>query len=531
MSSGTQAKQIISAAEKLADDIRGIYPSLGFYFLPHHRGQRGEQIVRTLEKINGHPAYDAARDLLNARTQTEQSALLGIAIGHERGLFGMKGKPAYLGFISLNLDQYSSKDETLYALYHLVGKFFDLMNAINPSTLRNGGEIILQPKRNEISLARSNLKADLFSALMMTTDGYKDAVNDLARLRGLQALTAQAYQRPEEYPYAISIDVAQYAIGQTSTMSGNTLMKSVHQLSTGIVRTFDKTNIETWRDFTSPAQTMAWVGNTPDQILGAAIHSCPNPFIKSIGNMVSEMTHISPAHKESIAQNFNPYVDLEINQIAHDRAVDETFEMVMIHSLEADSALPLIRVANNQNESMLKGRMMGWCAHALQASAKAYQNARQRGVPADQAARLEFESAKNQTEWSAVTRVNDHVVAQKRSGMAVTMSDLTNWCKNSVDFRPIMESLQYTLDDPSYARKLAMANEMPMPNMDLAPRIPTPSFAASMQPSFAPSLTLGGGGGMGGGMNSGMGGGFMQRQTSVPQQGSQTTTLLEDDDK
>lgn len=519
MNAGNHAKQIISAAEKLADDIRGCYPSLGFYFLPHHRGQRGDQIIRTLEKLDGHPAYDAARDLLNIRTQTDQSALLGIAIGHERGLFGMRGKPAYLGFISINLDQYSGKDETLFGIYHLVGQFFDLLNAINPSTLRGGGEIVLQPKRNEISTARSHLKADLFSAMMMTTDGYKDAVRDLARLRGLQALTAQAYQRPEEYPYAISIDVAEYAVGQTEKMSGVTLMKQVHQLSTGISRTFDKSNIETWRDFTSPAQTMAWVGNTPDQILGAAIYSCPNPFIKSIGNMVAEMTHINPAQKDSIEQNFNPYVDLEINHIAHDRAVEETFEMVMIHSIEADSALPLIRVANNQNESMLKGKMMGWCAHALHASAKAYQNARQRGVPADQAARLEFQSAKSQTEWNSITRVHDHIVGQRRSGIATTMSDLANWCKNSADFRPIMESLQYTLEDPSYARKLAMANEMPMPNMDLAPRVNTPSFTPSVQPSFAPSLSLGGG--MGGSMG---GGGFVQRQTAA-----QTTSRSDED--
>lgn len=497
MYSGTPEKQIVSAAEKLADDIRALYPSLGFYFLPHRRGQRADQVARTLEKIAGHPAYDAARDLLNIRTPTEQSALLGIAIGHERGLFGMRGKAAYLGFISLNLDQYATKDETLYALYHLVSQFFDLMNTVNPATLKNSGEIILRPKRNEISLARSHMRADLFSALMMTTDGHKDAVRDLARIRGLQALTAQAYQRPEEYPYAISIDVAEYAVAQTEAMSGLTLLKSVHTLATGISRTFDRSNIESWRDFTAPAQTMAWIGNTPDLILGAAIHSCPNPFIKSIGNMVAEMTHINPAQKDAVQHTFNPYVDLEINRIAHERTVEETFEMVMIHSLEADSALPLIRVANNQNESMLKGRIMGWCAHALQASAKAFETARHRGVPADQAARLEFRSAKNQTDWNTISQINEHVVAQRRNGFAVTMSDLAAWCKQGSDFRPVMESLNLTLGDPDYARKLAMANDMPMPSHDPALRNPAPSFTMSMQPAYAPSFSLGGG--MGGG--------------------------------
>ena len=73
---------------------------------------------------------------------------------------------------------------------------------------------------------------------------------------------------------------------------------------------------------------MAWSGFSPDQILGAAIHSSPNPFIKSIGNLLAEITQIDPVSKEALQQGYNPYVDMEINQIAHDRHIEETFEMV-----------------------------------------------------------------------------------------------------------------------------------------------------------------------------------------------------------
>lgn len=499
--------QLEEAAKELASEIQGIYPSLDLRVLIHRRGQRNDRITKTMSGLKGHPAYEAARDLFKSRTSNENSAFLGIAVGHERGFLGMKGKASCLAFITVNLDQYSSREEAHYSLFHLGSQLFDIMATLRLETLRNSSEVILQPKRSPLSLARANMKADIFSALMMTSEGHSEAIHDLARLRGMQSLMAQAYQRPEEFPYAISVDVAEYAVSQLKSVSANALLKSVNQLALGVARTFDKQNLESWVSFTSPAQTMAWSGSTPDQILGAAIHSCPNPFIKSIGNLVAEVTRIDPAMKNTLQTDFNPYVDLEINQIAHERQIEETFEMVMVHSMEADSALPLIRVANNQNESMLKGKMLGWCAHALHASAKAYEHARQRGIPAEQAARLEFESAKNQTDWSSLNKVHDHVLSQRRNGFAVTLGEMANWCKTSIDLRPVMESINHTLADPTYGRKLAVANEMPMPNLDLIQTpAPQPSFAPMMQPALAPGLSLGGT--LGGGM---MGGGVLTK--------------------
>jgi hypothetical protein len=500
MKSGIEGHQIEESAAELAAEIQALYPALSVNFMIHRRGQRNDQITKTLSSFNGHPAFDAARDLLKSRAPTEQSAFLGIAVGHERGLFGMKGKASCLAFITLNIDQYATREEAQYGLFHLTSQLFDLMSALKPEALRDGGEIILQQKRSPLMIARSNMKADIFSALMMTTQGHTDAIQDLARVRGMQSLIAQAYQRPEEFPYPISVDVTEYAAKQANSAPAQTLLKTVNQLSGGVAHTFDKSNIESWTHFTSPAQTMAWSGSTPDQILGAAIHSCPNPFIKSIGNLIAEVTHIDPAPKDTLQSDLNPYVDIEINQIAHERQIDETFEMVMIHSMEADSSLPLIRVANNQNESILKGKMMGWCAHALHASAKAYDLARQRGTPADQAARLEFESAKNQTDWNTLHRVHDHVLSQRRNGFAVTMGELASWCKTSVDFRPIMESINVTLADPTYSQKLAAVNEMPAPAPGMIQSAaPQNAFAPMLQPLMAPGLSLGGGGMMAGG--------------------------------
>ena len=193
---------------------------------------------------------------------------------------------------------------------------------------------------------------------------------------------------------------------------------------------------------------------------------------------------IEPALKEALQPGYNPYVDMEINQISHDRQVEETFDMVMIHSMESDSALPLLRVANNQNETMAKGKVLGWCANALQWLPKAYESAVMRGIPADQAARLEFESAKHQTSWHTLNRLNDQILSHRRHGFAVTLGEIANWCKTSVDFRPVLESVNLTLADPAYTRKLAAAHDLPSPGpqMPRAPAMYEPCATSCLRP-------------------------------------------------
>ena len=495
-------------AAAIAADIRALYPALACQFMVHRRGQRQDAIHKTLGKLGAHPAADAAKELLHGRNSTgEQSAFLGVAIGYERSLFRRKGKAFCLAFVALNIDQYDSREEAQYALYGLTCQFLDMVSTLNSKTMEDGGEIIVPPKRVLAAQARTNMKADIFSVLMMQHNGTENAVQQLAKTRGMQPLLCQVSFQPEEYPFAISVDVTEFAAKKLKTLPAAGLIRSIHQLATDVTRTFERQNIESWVNFTKPAQTMAWAGNTPEQILGASIHSSPNPFIKSIGNLLAEVTGVQPAPKETVQTAYNPFVDIEINQIAHDRQVEDTFEMVMIHSMEADSSLPLMHVANNQNESITKGKMLGWCSHALQSAAKAYDNARVRGAPAMQAARLEFESAKHQTNWDSLNRLNEHIIEQRRLGYAVTLSEVATWCKSNMDLRPVMESINYTLADPAYARKLAMANEMPTPDPSMIPQA-APSYSGpSMAPSmgYAPAQPggMGGMGGMGGGMMSG----------------------------
>lgn len=494
--------------DRYSDELNKIFPNTRLYFVIHHRGQRSEQIAKLLPHIHGHAAYDEAAGLLKFRSPgSDNSAFLGMVIGFKKSLLGIRKNPECLAFISININEHNSEEDMLFSIHALTAHFLETVDFYTQKHAGTQSSQILQPKRNNISTSRLNLRADVYSTLMMSHQGYNDAIGMLCKKRSMNALTPQA-SHPEEFPFPIAMDVTKFAQETFEKAHKRSIINSAFVVSKKVAASFDAENFETWISFVNAAQNMAWSGYIPSQILGSAIIGSPNPFIKSTAQLLAEITEIVPDTPESIPSGMNPYALPEVNYIEHQRSIEETFEMVLIHAMEADSHLPMIHVANNQNEGLLKGRISGWCAHALQSAAQAYQNAGQRGMPSEQAARLEFQSAKQQTGWKELNQLGTVVHDMHRGGQIVTMSGLSKWCENNPAFKPIMESINYTLADPAYNRKLELAAGMPSPapkaTLDLGPTVeyrPAPSMApVSPAPHAAPSLNLGGGGmgGMGG---------------------------------
>lgn len=492
--------------ERYADDLKRIFPNVDLHYILHYRGQKPEQIVKLLPKIHGHAAYEEATALLKFRAPGhDNSAFLGMVIGFRKSLLGMKKHPECLAFISINMNQHETEEDLLLTIHGLTANFLETVDFYTQKHAGTQSSHILQPKRNNISTARMNLKADSYSAIQMVHHGYADAIPALGKTRAMNTLTPQA-GHPEEFPFPIALDVAHYALEKFMSNTKRSPIGSAYSLAKQVSASFDAKNIETWINFANAAQTMAWGGYQPAQILDAAIESSSNPFIKSMGHLLSEVTGITPDPLDNIIGGYNPFALQEVNVIEHQRAIEETFEMVLIHAMEADSHLPMIHVANNQNEGLLKGRFSGWCASSLQSAAQAYHSADQRGMPREQAARLEFQSVKQQTGWKELNQLGGFITDMHRSGQMVTLSEISRWCENNPQFKPIMESVNLTLADPVYARKLEATADMPTPMPRRA--APQPHLAAAPQvaPQMGHHIGVGapafglGGGMMGGGM-------------------------------
>ncbi|HNQ92722.1 MAG TPA: hypothetical protein PKI93_07315 [Alphaproteobacteria bacterium] len=509
--------------ERYAEDLKKIFPNVDLHYILHHRGQKAEQIAKLMPKIHGHAAYGEAAALLKFRSPGhDNSAFLGLVIGFRKSLLGFKKHPECLAFISINMNQHETEEDLLFTIHSLTSNFMETVDFYTQKHAGSQNNQILQPKRNNIATARTNLKADVYSVIQMVHNGFIDALTSLGKKRAFDAMTPQV-NHPEEYPFPIAIDVTNYALEKFISSEKRSPIGSAYSLAKQVAASFDAKNIETWIMFANAAQTMAWSGYQPAQILEAATEGSSNPFIKATGHLLTEITGVIPDPMDAIAGGHNPFAQQEVNIISHERTIEETFEMVLIHAMEADSHLPMIHVANNQNEGLLKGRFAGWCAHSLQSAALAYHNADRHGMPRDQAARLEFQSAKQHTGWKELSQLGSFITDMNRSGQVVTLSGISKWCENNPQFKPVMESINLTLADPVYARKLEATAEMPVPGpqisleMQLAasPQLaPQPSPQIAMAPA---SPSPGGMAGMGGSSISGPTGGIGKMMRTSPQ--------------
>ena len=506
-------KEIQAASQRFSREVESQHPDFKLNFIIFRRGQRQDEYERTLSRLKGQPCELSTRELFRSLSSApEDSAFLGIAGGVEKGFMGFHNRKHLTGFVALNIDSYAKIEDGLFDLYHFAGHAVDTYKLIDKRNLTVAKpNIILEPKKGHIALSRSNLKSDVFSSLSLLTAGQDDAIQYLAEMRARRSLTTQSFYRPEDYPFAIASDVMQYAV--KNEMNPGEKLSAVFDLSGKIAASFDKYNLKSWTNFVIPAQAMAWSGCTPEQILGAAIHTSSDPLIKTTANLVAEITNLKPDISGAALNAGNPFIDKDANNRNHMRMTEESFELAIIHAVKSDSHLPLLETANNQNHDLLKGRMLGWCADALQAAAKTFEQAVIKGIPPASASRIQFQSSLSSSyaTWDNLDSLNSYMIAQRRNGKAITFSEIADWCGRKLEMKNVMESLHMTLNDPEYSAQLALVNEVPMPKA--APSYgfnATPAVQQNYAPVAMPSP----------GMSSGMGGGLMGAQSVAPRKTS-----------
>ncbi len=279
-------------------------------------------------------------------------------------------------------------------------------------------------------------------------------------------------------------------------------IKTARRVSLEVGHTFDSANIQQWWDFSIPAQDMAWRGFKKEEILGAAINVCEDPFVRSIGYIIQEVSNLDAVSAESLEHSYNAFMDPEVNMRLHREMVDTIFEEAVTKSVDESSSRAFLNMANEQNEQLTEGRFLGWCAAALQGAAKAFERALLNGASPDQAARMHFEGSRDESgdDWNSLLDLGNKIVDQRRQGFAVTMGHIAEICHNNPAFAPVLDSLKITMNDPAYIQKLEASNDLAMKPMtpsapeikgpdlapNLAPKGPIPNMPS--MPAFGPSL-------------------------------------------
>jgi hypothetical protein len=447
---------------RISSEIGNLFSNLSLYIIVSNPEKKADAVASIVSKLTGHPAFNEAFPILKAYVNSGmKSEFLGVAEGQESIVFSFNTKPITLAFIAIDTSLYDEYTKATQATYYLLSLFLDTYSNHLKKPLNVNGSIFLQ-KLSPALTCKQNLKADIYSILQLLREGQYDAPQLLAKQRCMDAITPQSKFNPEDFAFPIALDVIAYTIEKqiyaTVSNRGSSPLVTQYQLAEQIASCFEIENFQSWIQFCNNSQTMAWSGFSPSDILGAAVNTSTNPFIKAIGHMLSEITNLPPSEESHLPFGYNPFLAEEINKIRHERAAEETFEMILIHVIEAESHLPLLRVANNQNEALIKGKIVGWCASSLHAAAKAYMGAKQRGIPPIQAARLEFQSAYLQTNWNILKDLKQHIIEVYREGKFVTMGELQKWTDARQEASFISDSLYITISDPKYTRVLDLSS-------------------------------------------------------------------------
>jgi hypothetical protein len=327
--------------------------------------------------------------------------------------------------------------------------------------------------------------------------GEENAIDTLARKRAMDAILPVHARRAEDYPFVIAVEGAKYACEAIQELKPqrSKFMFFARQLAVEIGYTFDDSSIRNWWGFSEPAQDMAWRNFSPETILGCATSTSDDPFVRATGHLVSDIVNIVPMSSMKLGNVYNAYMKSQQNHLLHREIAEKTFADAIARGVKEESGRPLVLAANEQNENLAEGNILGWCANALQAAARAFDSALTSGTSPMQAARMQFEGTKDIPEWDNLKKVGNSVVGQKRAGLAVTMGTIAEICNSDPLFAPMLNSIRFTMQDPDYIQKLEMSNDLAMrPAPAPAPAPPAPAAPAYAGPVFAP-----GGPSMGGG--------------------------------
>lgn len=481
-----QLDAVAQVCQQITKQIRENYKVLTVHFIIHHDGQRNEALGVTAQEIIHHPAAETAMRLMQQPRLSEESALLGTASARNNVFLGLAWREYLLALCTINIDHLNSMKDVRRQAWHLAWHGIDAYNYHDKPDNRSGptGDIIVR-RRNAVEMARANLQADAFSAIMCALQGDRDALKDIGKTRALNALSTRSAHMPEFYPYAIAMDATEFSFRELGKKlpSRRLMIPAALKIARAIDRSIDKEALINWFSFCEPAQDMAWRGFSKEDILSAAINTSPDTFVRSTGHMMKDMMALEPSSFINISELYSPYADDTVNEKMHEKLIEQIFEDVIAKGISQHNPDPFIKLANKQNEELSEGRMMGWCAAGLQAAARILENSPEGDRQTEQLVRREFHDGKSNPGWENLKNLGNRIVQHQRDGEIITLSRLSEIAGEDKSSKMIQNSVQNTINDPEYQSKLEYVNT-PAPAAP-APRAPAPRAPA---PAAAPRM-------------------------------------------
>lgn len=444
------------------------FPDLSLYFIVHEEDKKHRAIIQETDSLLEHPAGQKVLSYIQNSKDKDitdnQSRFVCIGEHHDPGFLGFFRTRATIALLFLNADRFDTQDDlrnhVLHMTWHALALYEDFYKDHDPTKKEKKGTSYKRNKEDQKHIAKKryslqngviltdidtnefyhrNLMADIFSSSLQYLQGREDCIKALALYRMRDTLFPKIGFPAERYPFPVSLETLLFHFSE-SMKNKNKNIKPVTQainITKEIGATFTIPSIKQWRAFCLPAQEMAWCGFDPETILGAAIYTNENTYVRSIADMVAENMNIKPRMLTTL-NDFNPFTEMELNFRQHNKNLNERFASLISKIRAPEDSIIFLREAHRQNRKLSEGNPVGWAAHAFLASAQTIEKTDPRQFakikPITQTV---FEQELKKINWEDIRMFARQIFRLRRDGHTITPEKIMEISDKENKLQPI----------------------------------------------------------------------------------------------
>ncbi|MCB1840210.1 MAG: hypothetical protein KDI61_08115 [Alphaproteobacteria bacterium] len=464
--------------------IQSGFPELSLTFIVHEEEKRKKALMRETEGILEHPAGQMIIDYIQNSKDREitgnRSSFVGLVEHSNPGILGFFRTTQALAVFFVNADRFKTqedlKNHSLHMVWHALALYDDYRQAQTES-LKDAGTLptiklssseaadnpsgktkpehgpesrlkiedgVIRTNLETQEFYHRNLLADIFSASFQALHGSEDTIKALGIQRMHDTLTPQLGFISEKYPFPICLETLELLLHESLKMSNKkekTLPQAI-RMTKEIGMTYKLSAIKQWRAFCTPAQEMAWCGYDPETILGAAIYTNENTYVRSIADMVAEHMQIKPKIFSSL-NDFNPFADQEMNIRVHDKLGVESVKKCLERVRVPEDYKLFLNEAAAQGAKLMTGNPVGWTAHALIAVSDELMLADPKTINQQKARLLSiYEQQKPRVGWESIRNFARYIFRQRREGRLISQDFIAAIPDKTEDIAIIKETFR-----------------------------------------------------------------------------------------
>ena len=448
-------------------------------------------------KYKKHAAYEQLRFMLNRMRDNPVEGLNGVATGRVNDLISLRPRNRRIAIICLNENKRNDKFRQALFLDECLGH---IVLDIYPK-LKKKLSFSNNPVTNKIAY---DLFAKIFGVYHYATENGPAIVKPLIADYSKKVFKQTLGYRPEENILpAFSEKLVE--VLQSLDLKIMDHPKKIERLVETIEEALidlDSKTIARWKHFCQCAQDMAWRGFSPREVLTAAVSGSESPYFHSISRQLAKNIGVKIDEAPLKDLDFNAFGSDIDNEKRHERKIRQTLSDILDETSKGLKSEAFHAHANKQNEDLIEGRFVGWCARALQSAGTLFDKLITDGDKEFHEVQKEvkdsfFKTVKDDDfAWSTLKSFSDKIIDEVRDGNIVTYSKVAQ-IANDNGLEAVADSVNLTLSSPEVQTKLE--NAQPSAPKAAQPKSEAPKAAPKLaaRPAISlsvPTMGLGGSG-------------------------------------